>query len=360
MIRSSFFLVANIYVLLAIPYFAHAALVKPNPSTLNIVKTKRVLIIDDKFWNIWHEVPKEETLKRLKSINTAIGFALFTVRDTAKNITLEELNNYDIVIFNYCDNLKNARGTLFETALKKWFAKGNKGYMGYHTSGFHFTPPAEGEEWTWYNDSVTSLRFISRSSPHTNGKLIMTQHDSLKKSPILDGLDASFSASDVWLSMETESPNAAPTWHDCKVLYTYSGDNMPQIWIREDDLGNRYFYSMQFHDSHKKGVASDFWYNMLLRALEYVAGDRQAFNLVNKKTIHTTRGLSYVTKNRQLMVDLDGSYQVSLLTPTGKHLYSTKGEGTMTSALPLFIKVGFYIVRFEFNGKQTYKRILFY
>ena len=91
---------------------------------------------------------------------------------------------------------------------------------------------------------------------------------------IFDGLDAKFTIGDVWLTLATEAPAAAPTWPDCKVLYYHEADMMPQIWIREDGLGNRYFYSMQFHDT-EDGVHSDFWHNLLMRAIEYIGGERE-------------------------------------------------------------------------------------
>jgi len=365
MTYSRFFLAAIFSVLFAGVHIANAALVSPNPNTLSQVKQKRVLVIDDKFWNLYHEVPKQATLEILESIKTKIGFASFIVRDTAANITLEYLNDYDIVIFNYCDNLYKAVGTEFEAALKEWFATGNKGYMGYHTSGFYYAAPKSMDDWwTWYNDSVTSIRPIGdtklNSAAHTNGNLIKTTDASLTHAPIFDGMDASFSASDVWLSLETEPGKAAPTWPDCKVLYYHDKDKMPQNWIREDDLRNRYFYSMQFHDSHAKGVASDFWHNLLLRALEYVAGERQTLISNSVKANNLTKGFSYLTNSRQLKVDLDGNYRLSVLTPAGKRLYFSEGKGKKTFSPSVLKMTGSYIVQLEFKGEIDSQRILVY
>jgi len=362
-------------------YMANAQRLEPNPNALSKLKEKRILVIDDKVWNKFHLVPKDSTLNIFKRIDEKVGFASFTVTENASKITLTELNNYDVVIFNYCENLFNAKGGAFEAALKGWFAAGNRGYMGYHTSGQFGkeTNNTSTEEWPWYQDSVLAMRMTGKDGPHSKGIIKRTEDPEILALPIMDGLPAindnsnNLGHGDEWISFDLPpNPNAAPLWVDCKVLYNLDestcnpklkhpmGDIHPVMWIREDARENRFFFAGQFHDTNKNSALSDFWNNVLLRALEYVAGERTTSNSSNKKTILTAKGLSYVTKSRQLKVDLDGAYQISVLTSVGKQLYSTKGEGKMIFTPSAFATAGNYIVQLESKGTTTSLQVQIY
>jgi hypothetical protein len=344
---------------------AQGAPVSPNPKSL--LKSKRVLIVEATNWTgTSHSTPKANALKKLNQIKTDVGIASFTVVDNVEEYTLATLNGYDIIVFNYVFNSQFAVGKKFETAFKQWLAAGNKGWMGYHTSGAN-----DVGEWPWYRDSVTAMRYHVHSVAAQQGKMTMTTDAAIKAHPILAGMDASFTGTDEWYDFDLPPRAPAPaTWADCKVIYyldevtlatkpTRPMNPHPMAWFRQDNLKNRFFYAAYVHSD--VGSNSDFFHSSILRGLEYIAGYDTTTSVTSEgNAIQTMPNLSYVTGDRELRVSVAGKYRLSIHSSNGELLYAVSSEGQKTFSPDAFQKPGIYFVKFKSMTKSFTQRVMIY
>jgi hypothetical protein len=342
-----------------------SAPVAPNPKSL--LKGKRVLIVEATNWNGGsHSTPKGNALKKLQLIKTAVGITSLTVVDNVADYTLATLNNYDIMVFNYVFNTQMAVGKPFENAFKQWLAQGNKGWMGYHTSGAN-----DVGEWPWYRDSVTAMRYHVHSTSAQQGKMTITTDAGIKALPILAGMDAEFTGTDEWYDFDLPPRAPAPaTWADCKVLYYLDENTLaskpsrpmnphPMAWIREDARKNKFFYAAYIHSD--VGSNSDFFHSSLLRGLEFVAGYDTAVAIsAQGNSIRTLENMSYVTNSRELRVELDGKYRLTVFSAKGRKVFSAAGEGRKAYHPAAFAKAGLYIVKLESKGAKVSQRLMIY
>jgi hypothetical protein len=342
-----------------------SAPVSPNPKSL--LKGKRVLIVEATNWNgNSHQTPKANALKKLNLIKSSVGITNFTVVDNVENYTFATLNNYDIIVFNYVWNSQMAVNKPFEKAFKQWIAAGNKGWMGYHTSGAN-----DVGEWPWYRDSVTVMRYHVHSTSAQQGVMNITTDATIRAHPILAGMDATFTGTDEWYDFDL-LPRAPPPpyWADCKVIYYLDESTLavkpsrpmnphPMAWYREDEQKNRFFYAAYIHSD--AGSNSDFFHSSLLRGLEYVAGyDDTTPITAQGNSIRTFKNMSYITNSRELRVELDGKYRLSIYSAKGRKLFSAEGEGRKAYNPPTFEKAGLYIVKLESKSAKVSQRLMIY
>lgn len=346
---------------------AHAAPVAPNPKSL--LKNKKVLIVEATNWNgSTHKIPKENALAKLKLIQAqlAIPNANFVVADNVEAYTLATLAPYDIIVFNYVFNSQFAVGKAFEGAFKSWLASGNKGWMGYHTSGAN-----DVNEWNWYRDSVTTMRYHVHSTAAQSGKMNITTDAAIKAHPILQGMDATFTGTDEWYDFDLPPRAPAPAlWADCKVTYYLDEATLatkpsrpmnphPMAWFREDAKKNRFYYSAFIHSD--AGSASDFFHSTLLRALEYVAGYEDEVAIGSGgNDIRMHGNVAYVSASRELTVGAAGPHRLTVLSAKGKVLERFAGDGPRAYRPAAFAEPGVYFVRFSAKGKKVNQRILVY
>jgi hypothetical protein len=342
-----------------------SAPVTPNPKSL--LKGKRVLIVEATNWNSGsHNTPKSNALKKLQLIKTAVGITSFTVVDNVENYTLATLNNYDIMVFNYVFNTQKAVNKPFENAFRQWIAAGNKGWMGYHTSGAN-----DVGEWPWYRDTVTAMRYHVHSTSAQQGVMSITTDAAIKAHPILAGMDPTFTGTDEWYDFDL-LPRAPPplAWADCKVIYYLDEATLavkpsrpmnphPMAWFREDALKNRFFYAAYIHSD--AGSNSDFFHSSLLRGLEYIAGyDDTTPITAQGNSIRTLENMSYVTNSRELRVELDGKYRLTVFSAKGRKVFSAEGNGPMAYHPAVFAKAGLYIVKLESKSAKISQRLMIY
>jgi hypothetical protein len=339
--------------------------VAPNPKSL--LKSKKVLVVEATKWNEnSHTTPKANALALLKKIKTEAGFSTLTVADNVEAYTAADLAPYDIIVFNYVFNTQYAVGKPFEAAFKAWFAAGNRGWMGYHSSGAN-----DVGEWPWYRDSVTVMRYHVHTVNAQPGKMNITTDAAIKALPVLQGMDASFTGTDEWYDFDLPPRAPAPAlWADCKVTYYLDESSLaiapsrpmnphPMSWIREDGKKNRFYFSAFVHSN--EGSSSDFFHSALLRGLEYVAGYDTAVSISSAgNSVRNRLDLAYVTGSRELRVENTGPHKLEILSAQGRLLERLEGKGRKTYRPRSMAKAGVYCVRFQGNGVRFTQRMLVY
>lgn len=338
------------------------------PDACSPLKEKKVLVLPGN----GHDGPRNATLENLKGFATQVGFTL-KADGNPLTLTDESLNGYDIIVFNYFFNTHSA--TYFPQASKdafmRWLRKGKKGYVGYHTSGANEWAASE---WRSYQDSVTGMRYALHGSGTPTGTVEKTKDAAVLASPIMRGLPATYTTSDEWYEYNTDSKIFQPAWN-WKIMYYLASvasprspgpPNHPAAWFREDELGTRFFYSIFIHT--QDGANSDFFKSILLRALEYVAGPTPAgypspcVTSISSggAALATQPGLAYVTTNRELRVELEGDYRLSIRSMSGKELFSLNGSGKKSYSPRPFREAGLYVVRIETKSRNYVQKIMIY
>lgn len=343
-----------------------AQMVAPDPCSP--LKEKKVLVLPGND----HDGPRTATLNNLKGFATQVGFTI-KADGNALTLTDEVLNGYDIIVFNYFFNTQNPSffPQTSKDAFMRWLKKGKKGYVGYHTSGAN---EWAANEWRNYQDSVTGMRYALHGSGTPTGTVEKTKDAEVLASPIMRGLPTTYTTSDEWYEYNTDSKIFQPAWN-WKIMYYLASvssprspgpPNHPAAWFREDESGTRFFYSIFIHT--QDGANSDFFKSVLLRALEYVAGPTPSgypspcvTSISSEGAAAATRpGLSFVTTNRELRVELDGDYQLSIRSPSGKEIFSLFGSGKKTYSPTPFRDPGLYVVKIETKARNYIQKIMIY
>lgn len=314
------------------------ALVTPNPASL--LSEKRVLVIDGTHSS--HADARNAMTAKLNQIKNAVGFTMTRVTNPPTT-----LNNYDIIVFNYWFDNHNSNFAAFQNAFQNWIRSGNKGWVGYHTSGAN-----EQNEWNWLRDSVTSLRYILHSSAAQTGKVGRTTDQSILNLPIMQALADSFSGQDEWY----EFAATAPTWPDVKVMYylnekslarplEHPMDPHPMAWFREDRRGNRFFYTAMIHTSAgvNSTAGNDFFPSLVLRALEYTAGYSPTTITLNGQGLYNGGTYMHLTRG-DLRVEHQEPYRLEIRSLQGRLLYSGNGEGPKTHRVEGLLEPGLYFI----------------
>ncbi len=339
--------------LLGTPSMPKAAVVDPDPNSL--LKSKKVLILDGQSGS--HAGARTNATLALESLAKKVGFTM--TKGDSRLVTVDYLSKYDIVVFNYFfETQKMTQAS--QDAFKTWFALGNKGYVGYHTSGAN-----EAGEWEWYRNNVTSSLYNLHTLGAQNGSLTRTKDATVLAMPIMKGLDTAFTGNDEWYDF-----GFGATWADCKVIYYLNEKSLataeprpmnphPAAWFREDPVTHsKYFYSIYIHSD--AGAATDFFASNILRALEYTAGYQTTPILAHGANMRTWKDFSYVTDSRELQVNLPGRYTLSIQSPSGKKLYSVEGRGSMYFRPQAIRNPGLYIVKLVSASKRLTQRIMVY
>ncbi|MDB5048447.1 MAG: domain containing protein [Fibrobacteres bacterium] len=342
---------------------AHGAPVDPNP--LSLLKHKRVLIINGDNDPEYHKAPRDILTGKINLIKAAVGIATLKVVGNADTMTFATLDDYDLIFFNYFTRAEYFLGKPFEKGFKEWVSKGNRGIVGNHNTG----AKTRGE-WDWFRDTVTSMWYMDHKDGSQPGTIHMTTDPAVSKLPILDKLDAKFTGSDEWYSFDMKPwhPVEAPTWKDCKVLYTLDeksvakltdamGAYHPVAWIREDALKNRFFYTTLIHSD--AGANSDFYHSLILRAMEYAAGYQDPVSM-GGAAIKREDGVSFVSSSRRVDVDVRGAFTLSIWSASGEKLYAAAGAGKQSLAPDPLAKAGLYFVRLESESGSFRQRVMIY
>lgn len=348
------------------PDFARAQMVTPDQCSP--LKDKKVLVLPGN----GHDQPRNATLNNLRAMATQVGF---TIKADGNPLALTDalLNEYDIIVFNYFFNTQS--NSYFPQASRdafmRWLKKGKKGYVGYHTSGAN---EWDANEWRAYQDSVTGMRYALHGSGTPTGTVSRTTDPEVLAHPIMKGLPATFTGSDEWYEYKTDSKIFDPAWNWNIMYYLTSVSsprspgppNHPAAWFREDNLGTRFFYAIFIHT--QDGANSDFFKSILLRALEYVAGPTPAGYPSPCVTSISTPGgaaatqpgLSFITNNRQLRVELDGDYKMSIWSPEGRELFSLEGSGKKTYSPAPLRNPGLYFINIQTATRTFTQKIMVY
>jgi type 1 glutamine amidotransferase len=334
------------------------------PNALSPLGTKKVLVLEGGSISGDHLSARTATYTNLQSFANQVKFTLS--KGDPLNLTDANLAAIDIIVFNYFFETQNA--TAFsdnsKAAFQRWLAKGNKGYVGYHTSGANEWLK---NEWPWYQDNVTSMRYALHGSGTPLGNLSRTTDAAVLQHPIMQGLPATISANDEWYAFDATS-KVLDTASHCKVMYYLTNaqaldrqpfENHPVAWFREDAAKTRYFYATFVH--FPDGANATWFKSILLRALEYVSGDPVVPLLQSQgKTAITNAGLSFITSNRELKIAAAGPFQISLYNMHGALLYQTSGAGPTILTPETFSQAGQYTIVLHTGEKTISQRILIY
>lgn len=338
------------------------------PDQCSPLKEKKVLILPGN----GHNEPRLATLTNLRNMATQVGFTI-KADGNALALTDQLLAEYDIVVFNYFFGTQLAANfpQTSKDAFMRWLKKGKKGYVGYHTSGANEWAT---NEWRDYQDSVTGMRYALHGAGTPTGTVTKTTDAAVLNHPIMKGLPNSFTGADEWYEYNTDSKIFIPSFN-WKIMYYLTSvasprspgpPNHPAAWFREDPNGSRYFYSIFIHT--QDGANSDFFKSILLRALEYVAGPTPPGYPSPCVTSISSEGgarapqpfTSFVTSNRELRVEVDGEYRLSIWSPEGKELYAIQGAGRKTYAPAPFRNKGLYVVQIDGSTRSFTQKILVY
>ncbi len=334
---------------------AQAQMVAPNP--LSPLKSKKVLVLEGTAAG--HEASKLAAWTNLQTMQTAVGFTL--EKGDATKLTAAMLAKYDIIVFNYFfhTELPDQFPDAAKNAFIGWLKLPHKGYVGYHTSGANEWSKAE---WPWYQDNVTSMRYIVDHPDIPEGTITKTTDPAVLSNPILKDLPASYTAKDEWYQFDTLGttyPQIKPIYflQNAKALNRAPYPTHPAAWYREDAAGTRYFYSICFHEP--VAVNTPFFRSLILRALEYVSGDPTTIT-IKDVAVTPKDNISFVTESSELNVTLDEPYKITVWSPQGVQLYSANGEGKSAFEISSLRNPGFYIVNLETKAQKYSQRILVY
>jgi type 1 glutamine amidotransferase len=340
---------------------AHAVPVNPNPNSP--LKTKKVLVLTGGAAQD-HGPAKDASLTNLQALAAKVPFSL-TVGNPL-SLTDANLAAYDIIVFNYFfeTQLANIFPEASKTAFMNWLKKPNKGWVGYHTAGANEYAK---NEWTWYQDNVTGMRYALHGNGTPEGIMTKTTDAAVLSNPIMEGLPNTYTAQDEWYDYTPESKLFTD---GSKVMYYLSNASTmtpprlptpihPVAWFREDANKTRYFYSPFGHT--QAGANSDWFKSIVLRALEYVSGDPGGVAI----TLGTPSNLlvgtpAYLAKGQALPIDIPGKYKVTVWSQDGRNLASVAGEGKRSYALAPFAKPGIYIVTVASKAAPISHRIAIY
>ena len=312
-------------------------------------------------------VPKANALALLKKIKTEAGIATFTVVDNVEAYTAAALAPYDIIVFNYIFNTQYAVGKPFETAFKAWLASGNRGWMGYHSSGAN-----DVGEWPWYRDSVTVMRYHVHSVAAQPGRMYITTDAAIKALTRPAGHGCLLHRHRRMVRFRSASPRAGPG---------------PVGGLQGDLLPGRILPGHHAHPDHESAShvldpggwqeeplllfsLRPFGPGIVLGFLPQLASARPgvprrlrhgSIRLVRRgSSIRSQLDQGHVTGSRELRVDAAGPHKLEILSAQGKVLESLEGPGPRTYRPAAFAKAGVYCVRYQGNGVRYTQRILVY
>jgi type 1 glutamine amidotransferase len=273
----SLFLVALVSAIAFGPAAAsiHAAPVAPDPNSL--LRSKRVMFLTGAASD-HHLVPRQNAVAEVKRIKSLAGMASLTLVDRPDDLDFADLDTIDVIVCSYVSKIDTLADKPFGKAFRRWLATGKRGWMGMHNTGAN-----SAGEWNWFRDSVAVMRYREHKDAAQPGTVNITADASLRALPVLQGLDAKFTVADEWYSFDLPPKAPAPAlWTQCRVLYSLDENSVakltdkmgthPVAWIREDALGNRFFYTLLVHSD--AGSATDFYHGLMLRGLEYASGYR--------------------------------------------------------------------------------------
>jgi type 1 glutamine amidotransferase len=345
---------------------ANAQVVTPNP--LSPLKNKKVLFLDSPS-DGGHSAARLATKNFLQKFMTDNGVAM-TVGNPAQ-VSDAYLATYDIMIMNFffSENNYTQFSQASRAAVISWLKKGNKGWVGYHTSGaydWRGSIDDPNTEWGDLQEYVTYMRYLNHPAGTPQGTVNRTTDAQVLAHPIMQGLPATFNAVDEWYDYDASSK--VLTDPSVKVMYTLANaaainrkpaTNHPVAWFREDALKSRFFYATF---PHTPDAANSTWFqSMLIRSLEFVSGDPATPVLeAQGASAITHKGLSFVTSSKALQVNLGGKYQLSIFAPNGRKVFAAKGNGAQRFAPDAFAKPGLYLVQVTSRSQNLKQEILIY
>lgn len=347
---------------------ATAAVVEPDPGSL--LRHKRVLVLEGPATG--HEDAKTAARAKLARIRDTLiarapGFVMTIRQGSVANITLDTLNLYDVLVFNYFFETEKTPAA-FQSAVKTWLQAGNgRGWVGYHTSGAN----SEGE-WDWYRDSVTAFRYrVHATGSALAGTVYASPDTNIRKLPVMRGLDSTFRNSDEWYDFDY-----SPVWGDSsnmnrnakvRVLHYLDEKSVsgtlpkpmnphPVTWTRVDDRGARFFYSILIHSG--SGAGTDFFHSLLLRGLEFAAGYTGSSSIAfNGRTLEGSEA-SFAPGGALRVVSAE-PYALQVFSLRGERIFAARGDrGSATYAPAALAKRGLYVVRIASRGGTFRQKLM--
>ena len=337
---------------------AGAAVVSPDLNSL--LRQKRVLVLEGSAAG--HEDAKTAARAKLVAIRNAMtglepSFTLTIRQGAVTNITLDTLNKYDVLVFNYFFETEKTPAA-FQAAVKAWLQAGNgRGWVGYHTSGAN----SEGE-WDWYRDSVTAFRYrVHATGTALQGTIFASPDSNVRKLPVMQGLDSTFRGADEWYDFDY-----SPVWGDTsnwnrnanvRVLHYLDESSVagtlpkpmnphPMTWTRVDHRGARYFFSNLIHSG--SGAGTDFFHSLLLRGLEFAAGyaSSSSISFNGRNVGEPESGMAFAPGGELRIVSAE-PYALGVYTLRGEKLFAARGPGggLESYAPPALAKRGLYVLR---------------
>jgi hypothetical protein len=328
-----------------------------SPSPCNPLKDKKVLALSGD----GDEGPRTVTLENLQAMAAQVGFFL-EPRNGGTLLTDEYLAGFDIIVFNYLSGThsESVLTSASKAAFMRWLRLGRKGYLGYHSSGAN---EWAADEWREYQDSVTGMRYAVHAGGTPMGTITRNPDPAVRTHPIMQGLPAAYTTRDEWYEFNGDSRIFDSAWNGKVMYYLTSVDaprapgppHHPAAWFREDPRGSRYFYSIFFQT--RDAADSDFFKGLLLRALEYTAGDCP-LPIPIPEAPEASPAIGYRAAGRALIVDGDGPHRLTLFSPEGKALSTLEGKHRATYRPEALAKPGLYLIRIETPAGTRVRKVM--
>jgi type 1 glutamine amidotransferase len=227
---------------------------------------KRVLVFNAVGGFLHSSLPLISEL--IENLGKTRGFEVDVTADTAK-LTLENLQNYQVVFFNNATQIGLALSDDQKQAFKTWFQAGG-GYVGCHGSG----DIKDETEWPWYREMIGTmlLNHSAIVSAYLQIPEEVLDHEAVR------GYGNFLELKDEWYNFDANPSELDSTTVLLRIdESTYEGGNMgddhPITWIRETQ-GGRMFYTAIGH--YTDLVNEDFVQSHFLGAMRWAAGYRNS------------------------------------------------------------------------------------
>lgn len=228
-------------------------------------KPARMLIITGDHGHAW-----KETTPYLKEVLTKAGMTVDVTEAPSKDLTADNLANYDVLLLNYKDTKKGAAESVWSDDNKKAFAdavKGGKGLVVYHHASSAFVG---GDDFSKEFEKIISGGWRKQGNHGARHVFSLTVR---KEHPITKGLPADMPHSNDELYansvMFPEAETLVTAFSDKKLDPKNTDKHEPVVWVATYGKG-RVVENVLGHDvAAMKGSAA--FRALLVRGVEWAA-----------------------------------------------------------------------------------------
>jgi len=199
----------------------------------------------------------------LQDLGTEHGFRVSWASETFAPLTVEELNAYDVVVFNNTVRIGEKMSEEARASLRQWFEAGG-GIVAIHGAAEH-----DGT-WPWYgeliganyvgNSARTTARVLVDPAAHDHpafiGRNLTMTGDAFffeETWPVFDRAVTGQPNTTVLARVNEETYTPVNNWHSARGV-TGMGEDHPVSWVVERDGGRLFYTSLGYQPSTLVGM----------------------------------------------------------------------------------------------------------